>query len=65
MPDTTTLTCPVCGHISIETVPTDRCIYFYTCHGCRKLLKPRAGDCCVFCSYGDKLCPSRRVDIHT
>lgn len=37
--------------------PTDACIYFYDCAGCGAVLKPRAGDCCVFCSYGSVPCP--------
>jgi len=52
-----TLTCPVCGHEASETMPTDSCQYFYECTGCKTLLKPKAGDCCVFCSYGDAPCP--------
>ena len=52
-----TLTCPVCGHQKTETMPTDACQYFYECSGCKTLLKPKAGDCCVFCSYGDVPCP--------
>ena len=51
------LTCPICGHQSRETMPTDACQYFYQCVGCNTLLKPKAGDCCVFCSYGDVPCP--------
>jgi copper chaperone CopZ len=54
---TSELTCPNCGHISRETMPTDACIYFYECAGCRTLLRPRARDCCVFCSYGSVPCP--------
>ena len=27
------------------------------CTGCGQLLKPKAGDCCVFCSYGSAPCP--------
>ena len=54
---TSELTCPNCGHISRETMPTDACIYFYECAGCRALLRPMAGDCCVFCSYGSIPCP--------
>jgi copper chaperone CopZ len=54
---TSELTCPNCGHISRETMPTDACIYFYPCAGCRVLLRPKAGDCCVFCSYGSVPCP--------
>ena len=32
--------------------PTDACQFFYECEGCRVLLRPKKGDCCVFCSYG-------------
>ena len=53
----TTLTCPHCGHPSQETMPTDRCIYFYDCRGCGQVLRPKPGDCCVFCSYADTPCP--------
>ncbi|MDP3747881.1 MAG: GDCCVxC domain-containing (seleno)protein [Phenylobacterium sp.] len=52
-----TLTCPQCGHRAIESMPTDACQYFYDCRGCGAVLKPKAGDCCVFCSYGDVVCP--------
>src|SRR5271168_802925 len=51
------LTCPVCGHEASEMMPTDSCQYFYKCAVCKPLLKPNAGDCCVFCSYGDVPCP--------
>jgi hypothetical protein len=51
------LTCPVCGHRAEETMPTDACLFFYDCPGCGTLLKPRPGDCCVFCSFGDVPCP--------
>jgi len=51
------LTCPQCGHKTSETMPTDNCQYYYECLGCGKLLKPLAGDCCVFCSYGSVPCP--------
>lgn len=54
----TTLTCPACGHRAIETMPTDRCVFFYECEACKTLLKPKPGDCCVFCSYADRRCPS-------
>lgn len=52
-----TITCPLCGHRSTETMPTDACQFFYECKGCGALLKPNEGDCCVFCSYGDMPCP--------
>jgi hypothetical protein len=46
------LTCPECGHKSMETMPADNCQFFYECKGCGTLLKPLQGDCCVYCSYG-------------
>ncbi len=52
------LTCPVCGHKKEEEMPVETCLYLYECENCKTLLKPRRGDCCVFCSYGTKKCPS-------
>ena len=52
-----TLVCPVCGQPSTESMPTDACQYFYDCRHCQAVLRPLAGDCCVFCSYGDVPCP--------
>lgn len=52
-----TLTCPECGHRQTETMPTESCQFFYECKGCGKVLRPRPGDCCVFCSYGTVPCP--------
>jgi len=54
---TSLITCPHCGHAREETMPTDACIFFYECQGCHELLRPLAGDCCVFCSYGTVKCP--------
>ncbi|MFY9973068.1 MAG: GDCCVxC domain-containing (seleno)protein [Chromatiaceae bacterium] len=54
---TSTLTCPQCGHRREERMPTDACQWYYECHGCGALLKPKPGDCCVFCSYGSVPCP--------
>ncbi len=51
------LTCPECGHRSVETMPTDNCQYYHECTACGVLLKPLQGDCCVFCSYGTVPCP--------
>jgi hypothetical protein len=52
-----TIVCPVCDHRSTEAMPTDACQFFYECTGCGRLLRPKSGDCCVFCSYGDVPCP--------
>src|SRR4051795_9570312 len=52
-----TIACPSCGHTSAETMPTNACRFFYDCKGCGQRLKPLAGDCCVFCSFGSVPCP--------
>lgn len=46
------LTCPACGFAKSEIMPTDACQYYYECSSCRTLLRPKPGDCCVYCSYG-------------
>ena len=52
------ITCPSCGRVAAETMPTDTCQFFYTCTGCGEILRPKPGDCCVYCSYGSVRCPS-------
>ena len=52
-----TLTCPYCGYAKTERMPVDACQWFYACEQCHQLLRPKAGDCCVFCSYGTMACP--------
>ena len=52
------VTCPQCEQTSTATIPEDRCVFFYECPACHTMLKPKRGDCCVFCSYGDRRCPS-------
>lgn len=49
--------CPECGSKKEEEMPTDACQFFYECENCKALLKPKEGDCCVFCSYGTVKCP--------
>lgn len=51
------LTCPECGHAKRERMPTDACQFFYECERCKTVMRPKAGDCCVFCSYGSVQCP--------
>jgi hypothetical protein len=55
-----TLTCPHCAARETLTMPTDACLFFYACTGCGRLLRPKPGDCCVFCSFGDVPCPPKQ-----
>jgi len=52
-----TITCPHCGTVKEETMPEDACQFFYECTGCHTVLRPKSGDCCVFCSFGTMPCP--------
>ena len=55
------LTCPECGFARRETMPTDACQFYYECRGCGALLRPKKGDCCVFCSFGSVQCPPKQA----
>ena len=56
------LTCPECGFAQDLEMPTDTCQFFHECENCRAVLKPKEGDCCVFCSYADVPCPSIQLE---
>lgn len=51
------LTCPVCGSATIVRMPEESCQFFWECLACQAVLRPKPGDCCVFCSYADVPCP--------
>lgn len=57
-----TLTCPSCGAHATERMPTDACLFFWDCPACAARIKPKPGDCCVFCSYGSVACPPKQLD---
>ena len=52
--------CPHCDHKKSEILPGDVCVIKYTCENCKKELTPKAGDCCVYCTYGSHKCPSKQ-----
>ena len=55
------ITCPYCGYKKEEEMPLDACVYFYTCTNCENVIKPKEGDCCVFCSHGNFPCPPKQT----
>lgn len=54
------VTCPQCRAAQRVEMPEDACQFFYECTKCRTILRPKAGDCCIFCSYGDVPCPPKQ-----
>jgi hypothetical protein len=61
--DRSLITCPECGFKRVETMPQDSCLFFYDCTSCGARLRPKSGNCCVFCSYGSVRCPSKQLEI--
>ena len=55
------ITCPICGFQKEEIMPEDSCQFFYECEQCKTVLRPKAGDCCVYCSFGSIPCPSIQI----
>jgi len=61
-PQLSTLTCPnpACHHQQRAMMPTMYCQLTYMCEACQTTHTRQAGDCCVFCSYADTVCPSKQ-----
>lgn len=55
--ENTIITCPYCGHKQTVEVFTDRCLPFYKCNSCQKIVQAKEGSCCVICDFGDEKCP--------
>ena len=55
------ITCPSCGFTREEEMPTNSCQFFYECTQCGTVLRPKEGDCCVFCLYADRQCPPMQI----
>jgi hypothetical protein len=55
------ITRPRCCFARREAMPVDACQFFYDCAGCGARLRPKEGDCCVFCSFGSVPCPPKQA----
>ncbi len=58
----TILTCPYCGGSYEIEMPTQYCQIALDCPECGKKIERKETDCCVFCSYADKKCPSMQEE---
>lgn len=50
--------CPICKFQKELIMPSGSFLLLYECEECNARLKPKAHDCCVFCSYGSVPCPT-------
>ena len=55
------ISCPECGFSRFEEMPTDACVFYWECPSCKTLIRPKHGDCCVYCSYGTVPCPPIQI----
>ncbi|HKC93620.1 MAG TPA: GDCCVxC domain-containing (seleno)protein [Nitrospira sp.] len=53
--------CPNCGMGTEQEMSTDSCVVYFQCPSCKAVLRPKTGQCCVFCSYGNVKCPSAQL----
>jgi hypothetical protein len=51
------ITGPECGWSETAAMPIDACQIVYERRGCGAVLRPKAGDYCVFWSFGSVPCP--------
>lgn len=66
----TVVHCPVCRSAAPRLrglggclPPDDVCVVVDVRPQCGAALRPQPGDCCVFCSYGDDLCPPEQMGM--
>jgi hypothetical protein len=58
-----TITCPHCLATEMLEVPRGSSQHLYRCRACSNILKPKSGDCCIFCSFGDLDCSSAEQNL--
>lgn len=58
-----TITCPHCQGAEILELPRGASQHLFQCRVCNAILKPKSGDCCIFCSFGDLDCSSAEQNL--
>ncbi|MBI5884530.1 hypothetical protein HZB89_00350 [archaeon] len=58
------ITCPECKAKHEIEVPEGKCLYFWKCPSCGKLIQAPKNECCVVCAYSDKKCPVHGAQKH-
>lgn len=55
--DKANIKCPECSYVQEMEIPKGKCLPFYKCDKCEKLISAPKDICCVICAYSDKKCP--------
>lgn len=59
---TSVITCPHCHTQTTQRMPVASCDIVFNCPNCGEWLRPKPGDCCIYCSYGSQQCPPRQIE---
>ena len=54
--DKANIRCPFCGNIDRIGIVEEKCLVFYKCSHCGRIISTPEGSCCVICGYSDKVC---------
>nr|WP_305798625.1 GDCCVxC domain-containing (seleno)protein [Polynucleobacter sp. MWH-Braz-FAM2G] len=57
------ITCPHCLATESHPMPLGSSMHLYRCGSCNNILKPKSGDCCIYCSFGDMDCSSPEQNL--
>ena len=55
------VTCPHCSRPHEARMAEDSCKISADCPSCGREIRPKAGQCCVYCSWGSVPCPPMQV----
>lgn len=58
-----TVRCPACRVETTAIMPTDACVFFWSCPACEVVVRPKAGDCCVFLLLRIDPLPAQRTRV--
>ncbi|WP_305848903.1 GDCCVxC domain-containing (seleno)protein [Polynucleobacter sp. AP-Ainpum-60-G11] len=58
-----TITCPFCLQSETLGIPVGGSQHLYRCRACNAILRPKSGDCCIFCSFGNIDCSSSEQNL--
>ncbi|WP_206603356.1 GDCCVxC domain-containing (seleno)protein [Polynucleobacter paneuropaeus] len=61
-PTVSIITCPSCLAQEALEIP-EGSMHLYRCKACSTILKPKSGDCCIFCSFGNTDCSSSEKNL--
>ena len=57
------ITCPHCQASEAISFEVGSPPHLYRCRSCSAILKPKSGDCCILCSFGNRDCSSSEQNL--